>query len=87
MKEKINLTIEKNIKERAKQIARSRGISVSEMVEELLKSVEGDDAWKPEEGSIVSKMAGSIPIPGHLDYDEILTKVLLEKEGYEENID
>jgi hypothetical protein len=87
MKEKINLTIEKSVKERAKQIARSRGISVSEMVEELLKSIEDDNNWMPEEGSVVSKMAGSIPIPGHLDYNEILTNILLEKEGYEKDID
>jgi len=87
MKEKINLTIEKSVKERAKQIARSRGISVSEMVEELLKSIEDDNNWMPEEGSVVSKMAGSIHIPGNLDYDEILTNVLLEKEGYEKDID
>lgn len=88
MKEKLNLTIEKNVKERAKRLARQKGISVSKMVEQILKSIsEPYNDWKPKEGSVVSKMSGSIPAQGDIEYDDLLTEALMEKEGYEKNND
>ena len=88
MKEKLNLTIEKKIKERAKTIADQKGISVSKMVEELLESIPDEPAdWKPEDESVVSKMSGSVPIPSTIDYEEILTSELLDKKGYGKNSD
>ncbi|MDZ7720093.1 MAG: DUF6364 family protein [Balneolaceae bacterium] len=88
MKEKLNLTIEREVKERAKKLAKERGISVSKMVEKMLKSVSApNDNWTPKEGSIVSQMSGSIPAPEGIEYDELLTEARLEKEGYGKNID
>lgn len=88
MKEKLNLTIEKNIKDRAKRLAKKRGVSVSRMVEEILKSIsEPYEEWKPAKGSIVSELSGSIPAPNEIPYDDLLTEALMEKEGYEKNID
>lgn len=88
MKEKLNLTIEKEVKERAKKLAKNRGISVSKMVEQMLTSVTNpNENWSPKSGSIVEKMAGSIPAPEGIEYDELLTEARLEKEGYEKNND
>ena len=88
MKEKINLTLEKSIKEKARRIARSRNLSVSEVVEKLILSLdEPKDNWQPEEGSILSKMAGSITNTKQVDYDELLVSELMKKEGYEEDSD
>lgn len=88
MKEKLNLTIEKKVKERAKKIAEERGISVSKMVEQILKSIsDPNENWNPKEGSIVSQISGSIPAPEGIEYDEILAEARLEKEGYGKNND
>ena len=88
MKEKLNLTIEKDVKERAKRIARIKGVSISEMVQQLLESVAApQQEWEPREGSVVSKLAGSIPAPGNTDYDQLLAEALMEEQGYEKNID
>lgn len=88
MKEKLNLTIEKEIKDRAKTLARKKGISVSKMVEQLIKSIsEPHGDWKPKEGSIVARMSGSIPAPEGIEYDDLLTEALMEKEGYAKGSD
>ncbi len=88
MKEKLNLTIEKEVKEQAKKIAKSRGISVSKMVEQMLRSVsDKNEGWSPKRGSIVEQMAGSIPAPEGIEYDNLLAEARLEKEGYEKNND
>lgn len=88
MKEKLNLTIEKEVKEQAKWLARKKGISVSKMVERMLRSIsESYGDWKPRKGSTVSEMSGSIPAPNDMDYDEILSEALIEEQGYEKNTD
>lgn len=43
MKEKLTLTINKEIKERAKRFARRNGISVSKLVEIFLNSVSAEE--------------------------------------------
>lgn len=88
MKERLNLTIEKEVKERAKKIARNRGVSVSKMVEQVLKTIiDPNEDWDPKKGSIVSQIAGSIPAPDGIEYDDLLTEALLKKEWYEKNND
>lgn len=79
MKEKLTLTIEKNIKDQAKQFARRRGVSVSAIVEKYLKSLsETEDDWKPKEGSIVSEISGSVSNKNNREYDDLLEKTLLD---------
>ena len=88
MKEKLNLTIEKEVKDRAKRLARKKGISVSQMVEQVLKSIsQPSENWGARKGSVVSKMSGSIPVADNIEYDEILAEALMEKGGYGKNID
>lgn len=79
MKEKLTLTIEKNIKDQAKKFARRQGMSVSAIVEKYLKSLsETEDDWKPKEGSIVSEIFGSISNKNNREYDDLLEKTFLD---------
>lgn len=88
MKEKLTLTIERETKERAKRFARRKGISISSMVEKFLDAISGTEAeWKPREGSVVSEISGSIPVPPNETYDNLLTEALMEKYDYEKDTD
>jgi|AntRauTorcE11897_2_1112592.scaffolds.fasta_scaffold08261_1 hypothetical protein len=89
MKKKLKLTIDKDIKEEAKIAAKRIGVSISELVEQYLKTVSMEtDDWKPREGSIVSKISGSVRIhdTGGV-YSDIDTDALIENYGYEKNSD
>ncbi len=86
MKVKLTLTIDNDTKEQAKKVARQRGTSVSRMVEQFLNSVSRSQSdWSPREGSVVSKLAGSIPAGSDVEYEDVLTDELLKKYGYGKN--
>jgi len=89
MKEKLTLTIEKEVKEQAKEAAKRRGVSVSGMVEQFLKSVSEEEFdWKPRKGSVVSKLSGSIRLKDTGEkYSDIVTDALMEKYGYDKDSD
>ncbi|CAN5257930.1 DUF6364 family protein [soil metagenome] len=89
MKEKLTLTIEKEVKEQAKHAAKRRGVSVSRMVEQFLKSVSEEEVdWRPRKGSVVSKLSGSIRLKDTGEsYSEIVTDALMEKYGYGKSTD
>lgn len=82
MKKKLTLTIEESVKERAKVLAKRRGTSVSEMVEEYLDRKarsEGEDLPKD---SPVNQFAGSLPLSdSDKGDDELLREALEEKYG------
>ncbi len=85
MKKKLTLTIEESVSEHAKRLAKRKGTSVSEMVEEYLKEKTAEETgWKPEPGSRTSKLLGSLKQPREdkkLDYKEIKEKEILKKYG------
>jgi len=89
MKEKLTLTIEKEVKEQAKEAAKRRGVSVSGMVEKFLKSISEEESdWKPRKGSVVSKLSGSIRFKDTGEkYSDIVTDALIEKYGYDKDSD
>ena len=70
-KETLNLSIEKHIKERAKKIAKNRGISVSRLFEEVVRQVEEPiEDYKPTPGSTAERIYNIIPESEKLDnYD------------------
>lgn len=82
-KETLNLSIEKHIKERAKKIAKNRGISVSRLFEEVVKQVEEPvEDYKPAQGSAVEQIMKAIPESEKLedyDYDKLKEEALREK--------
>lgn len=89
-KKTLNLTIEENIKERAKRIARSRGISVSRLVEEAIGREEDPKEFTPRPGSAVEQIMNAIPESQKLDnyvYDELKVEALKEKYGLSKNSD
>ena len=85
MKKKLTLTIDKSVTEQAKQLAKRKGTSVSEMVEEYLKKRTAEESgWKPKSGSRTSKLLGCIKLPEKYkdkSYREIKEKEILKKYG------
>jgi hypothetical protein len=81
-KQSLNLSVEESIKERAKRIARSQGISVSQFFEELVVREESPDEYTPEPGTAAYKIANLIPEDkklDHYDYDKMKMEALKEK--------
>ncbi|MDR9419603.1 DUF6364 family protein [Gracilimonas sp.] len=82
-KQTLNLSVEKHIKERAKKIAKSRGISVSKLFEEAVQQVEEPEIeFTPKPGSAVERIMNAIPESEKLeeyDYDKLKEEALREK--------
>lgn len=79
---KLTLSIKQEIIERAKAYAKAQGRSLSNIIEEYLKSVtlEKSDSKKQELSKILMDLKGSVKIPkGDKTYKEILEDVLVDK--------
>lgn len=80
MTTKLTLTIEELVIESAKKYARKKGKSLSELVENYLKSVsnkEGDDEERISPK--ILKLRGVIKLPRDYNYKEDLGKALVKK--------
>ena len=78
-KKTLNLTIEERIKERAKRIAESRGISVSRLFEEAIAREEEPKEFTPRPGSALEQIMNAIPESQKMDdydYDELKSEAL-----------
>lgn len=83
-KKTLNLTIEENIKERAKRIAKSRGISVSQLFEEAIAREEDPEEFTPKPGSAAYRIYNLIPESEKMDdydYKKLKEEALREKYG------
>lgn len=83
-KKTLNLTIEESIKERAKRIAKKRGISVSRLVEQAIAREEDPEEFIPEPGSGVEQLMNAIPESEKLDdydYKKLKMEALRKKYG------
>ncbi|REL37940.1 hypothetical protein DYD21_04805 [Rhodohalobacter sp. SW132] len=81
-KKTLNLTIEESIKVRAKRIAKSRGISVSQLVEQAIIREEDPEEFTPEPGSGVEQLMNAIPESQKLDnynYKKLKLEALRKK--------
>jgi predicted CopG family antitoxin len=80
MKTKLTLTIEQDVIEKAKNYAKAKGHSLSEIIENYLKMItyEGE---KPEieVTPVVKSLKGSFKAPANCDYKNELEKALSEK--------
>jgi len=81
MTTKLTLTIEDNVIVSAKKYARQRGKSLSNIVENYLKSISVSEESLPTLSPKVSKLMGSVKLPADFDYKKELGKVLKEKHG------
>lgn len=83
-KQTLNLTVRESIKERAKRIAKSRGISVSRLFEEVIVREEDPEEFQLDPESAAYKIYKMIPESEKLDvfdYKEMKQATLKEKYG------
>lgn len=82
-KETLNLSIEKSIKQRAKEIARKKGISVSRFFEQLISKQEDVEYFTPPPGSGTEQFMNAIPESEKVDdYDYKKLKAEMLEERY-----
>ncbi len=80
MNTKLTLTIEQSIIEKAKNYARGRGSSLSEIVENYFKAlVREDETMEEIHTPIANSLRGSFKMPDDFDYKKELTDRLSEK--------
>ncbi len=83
MNTKLTLTIQKEVIQIAKEYAKEKGQSLSELVENYFKLITVNRREiKPEELSPrIRRLRGVIKVSGKLDYKQILTEELSKKYG------
>ncbi len=83
MNTKLTLTIEKEVIEIAKEYAKEKGLSLSEMVENYFKfvTVKRKKIKEKQLSTKVRKLRGIIKTDENLDYKKILTEELSKKYG------
>ena len=81
MNTKLTLSIEEQVIERAKEYAKKQGRSLSNIVEEYLKSIAKQKKSKVinKLDPLVEELCGSVKIPENKSYDEILEESIIEK--------
>ncbi|MBP8793132.1 MAG: hypothetical protein KBE41_04770 [Lutibacter sp.] len=81
MNTKLTLTIEREIIERAKNYAKEKNRSLSDLIENYLKTLtKEENADKPEKLSpVVESLKGSFKMPKNMDYKKELRNRLEEK--------
>ena len=80
MDAKLTLNVDKTIANRAKQYAKSRGRSLSDLVEDYFRFLTRDDSIPETKSSPkVKSLLGSIKVPEDFDYKKILSDSLNDK--------
>ena len=81
MNTKLTLSIEKEVIEAAKEYAKSQGRSLSNVIEEYLKSITKRKSKMKEHkfNSLIEELSGSVKLPTNKTYDDIKTEALVEK--------
>jgi len=80
MPTKLTLTIEKSVIEQAKKYAKSQGRSLSNLIEEYLKSVSGEPEEQDEIklSPEIKSLYGSVK-DKNIDYQEVIADGILKK--------
>lgn len=79
MSTKLTLNLEKGIIEKAKNYARSKGRSLSDLVENYFKLIVSSETDNIVITPIVKSLKGSIKAPKDIDYKQILSEELTKK--------
>lgn len=81
MNTKLTLTIEKEIIERAKNYAKEKNRSLSNIIESYLKTITKEDKEQMNKklNPVVASLKGSFKMPKNMDYKKELEKRLEEK--------
>jgi len=78
---KLTLSVDETTIERAKEIAKANGTSVSAMFSRFVQSMDADRPKYFRIGPITRKAAGIAKLPPDKDYKEFLSDALAEKYG------
>ncbi|HET9057546.1 MAG TPA: DUF6364 family protein [Chitinophagaceae bacterium] len=79
MTAKLTLTVEKDIIDLAKKYARKKGRSLSDLIENYLKTLVQKEDTKNSLSPNVKKLLGSVKAPKSFDYKKELEDVLNKK--------
>ncbi|GAB1452665.1 DUF6364 family protein [Draconibacterium sp.] len=80
MNKKLTLTIEQRLIEKAKEYAKGKGRSLSDIVENYFKAIVKEEGIIQSESTpIAESLRGSFTAPKDFDYKKELTKSLSEK--------
>jgi len=79
MNSKLTLTIEQTIIEKAKIYAKEKGRSLSDIIENYLKTLTKEQNIEQEISPFISSMQGSFKAPESFDYKKELSDGLSEK--------
>lgn len=81
MNTKLTLTIQQDVIQKAKEYAKDKNRSLSDIIENYLKSLTEENKVenKPKLTPIVKSLKGSFKLPENFDYKEELKKALEEK--------
>ena len=78
MNKKLTISIDDSTIERAKQYAKSKGHSLSELIENYLKLI-SRETDKPHVSSKISNLKGAVKLSKETDYKELLRDSIYEK--------
>lgn len=79
MNTKLTLTIEKEVIEKAKRYAEQKGRSLSDIIENYLKVITGEDSENEELTPLIKHLKGSFKAPEDFDYKRQLSGKLKDK--------
>ena len=79
MNTKLTITVEQSIIEKAKAYAKEKGRSLSDIIENYLKTITKDEVITEEISPLVSSLKGSFKAPKNFNYKKELSKSLSEK--------
>lgn len=78
MNKKLTISVDEATIEKAKNYAKSKGQSLSEIIENYLKLISGKSE-KPKISSKISTLKGSLNLPKDFDYKEVLSDSISNK--------
>ena len=81
MTTKLTLTIEDTVIDSAKKYARQKGKSLSDIIENYLKTISTAEDNEPVLSPKVAKLMGAVKLPDDFDYKQELAKALINKHG------
>jgi len=79
MTTKLTLTVEQNVIKSAKNYAQASGKSLSELIENYLKTLITKTSDDQELSPKVKKLMGKVKLPANFDYKKSLTEELVKK--------
>jgi len=79
MTTKLTLTIEQGVVKKAKNYAQKKGRSLSNLVENYLRTLDNKDNQKEQLTPRVKRLLGAIKLPENFDYKKTLEEELIKK--------